>query len=154
MDENAQPYFDELEKAGILFYDPILAAEKVNEVYESVVYTVVFSQVMRARLPAVDSAFGYGIFLCAGILTWGLFADIANRSQNVFLDNAALLKKMNFPRLCLPVVVVINAMLNFSIVFGLFTVFLLVSGNFPGATYLALLPLLLILLAELFLLAG
>lgn len=37
MDENAQPYFDELEKAGILFYDPILAAEKVNEVYESVV---------------------------------------------------------------------------------------------------------------------
>lgn len=111
-----------------------------------VVYTVVFSQVMRARLPAVDSAFGYGIFLCAGILTWGLFADIANRSNNVFLDNAGLLKKINFPRLCLPVVVVLNALVNFSIVFGLFTAFLLLSGNFPGKTYLALLPLLLILL--------
>ena len=46
----------------------------------------------------------------------------------------------------LPVVVVINAMVNFSIVFGLFTLFLIVSGNFPGGTYLALFPLLLILL--------
>ena len=111
-----------------------------------VVYTVVFSQVMRAKLPGVDTSFGYSIFLCSGILTWGLFADIGNRSQNIFLDNAGLLRKINFPRLCLPVVVVLNAAINFSIVFGLFTLFLLVSGNFPGVTFLALLPLLLILL--------
>ena len=112
-----------------------------------VVYAVVFSQVMHTRLPGVDSSFGYSIFLCSGILTWGLFADITSRSQSMFLDNAGLLKKINFPGLCLPVVVVLNAILNFSIVFGLFTLFLLVSDNFPGTTYLALLPLLLILLA-------
>lgn len=111
-----------------------------------VVYTVVFSHVMRTRLPGVETPFGYSIFLCAGILTWGLFADIANRSQNMFLDNAGLLKKINFPRGCLPMVVVLNALVNFSIVFGLFSLFLVVSGNFPGVTYLALLPLLLVLL--------
>ncbi len=106
------------------------------------VYTVIFSQVMRAKLPGVESTFGYSIFLCAGILTWGLFSEITTRSQNMFLDNANLLKKLNFPRLCLPVTAVTTALLNFSIIFGLFTAFLLISGNFPGWAYLALLPLL------------
>lgn len=107
-----------------------------------VVYTVIFSQVMRAKLPGVESTFGYSIFLCAGILTWGLFSEITTRGQNMFLDNANLLKKLNFPRLCLPVTAVVTALLNFSIIFGLFTAFLLVSGHFPGWPYLALLPLL------------
>jgi lipopolysaccharide transport system permease protein len=38
--------------------------------------------------------------------------------------------------------VVCNAMVNFGIVFGLFTVFLLATGNFPGLPYLALVPVL------------
>lgn len=107
-----------------------------------VVYTVIFSQVMRAKLPGVDGTFGYSIYLCAGVLTWGLFAEVTTRSLNMFLDNANLLKKLNFPRLCLPVTVVANALLNFGIVFGLFTGFLLITGNFPGIAYLALVPLL------------
>jgi lipopolysaccharide transport system permease protein len=65
----------------------------------------------------------------------------------MFLDNANLLKKLSFPRLSLPVVVVLNASVNFLIVFGLFTVFLLVSGTFPGAAYVALVPVLLIEIA-------
>lgn len=109
------------------------------------VYTVIFSQIMRAKLPGVDSTFGYSIYLCAGILTWGLFAEITTRSQNMFLDNANLLKKLSFPRLCLPVTVVATGLLNFGIVFGLFTAFLLVTGNFLGLAYLALAPLLALL---------
>ena len=108
------------------------------------VYTVIFAQVMQAKLPGLDSTFSYSIYLCAGVLTWGLFAEITGRAQNMFLENANLLKKLNFPRVCLPITVVANAGLNFVIVFGLFTIFLIVSGNFPGWTYLALLPLLFI----------
>jgi lipopolysaccharide transport system permease protein len=110
-----------------------------------IVYTVIFAEVMRAKLPGVDSTFGYSIYLCAGVLTWGLFAEITTRTQNMFLDNANLLKKLSFPRLCLPVIIVANGLLNFSIVFGLFTAFLLVSGNWPGLPYLALLPMLVLL---------
>lgn len=106
------------------------------------VFTLIFSQVMRARLPGVDSSFGYSIFLCSGILTWGVFAEIVGRSQNVFLDNANLLKKLSFPRICLPIIVVLNACLGFAIIFGLFTGFLVLSGNFPGWVYLAILPVL------------
>lgn len=119
----------------------------LNPLAMIVVYTVIFAQVMRAKLPGVDSTFAYSIYLCAGVLTWGMFAEITGRAQNTFLDNANLLKKLSFPRLCLPVVVVVNAGLNFAIVFGLFTLFLLVSGNFPGVAYFAVLPLLAILAA-------
>ena len=111
------------------------------------VYTVIFAQVMHSRLPDNNSTFAYSIYLCAGVLTWNLFAEITSKAQTVFLDNAGLIKKINFPRLCLPVIVVINACLNFTIIFGLFTLFLVVSDNFPGWAYLALLPVLAILIA-------
>jgi lipopolysaccharide transport system permease protein len=80
----------------------------INPLAMIIVYTVIFSQTMRAKLPGVDSTFAYSIYLCAGVLTWGLFAEIVGRGQNVFLENANLLKKLSFPRLCLPVVVVAN----------------------------------------------
>lgn len=118
----------------------------LNPLAMILVYTLIFTEVMRAKLPGIENTFGYSIYLCAGILTWGLFAEIVGRGQNIFLDNANLLKKLNFPRLCLPVVVIVNAGLNFTIVFGLFTGFLLATGNFPGVTFLALIPLLLILI--------
>ena len=111
------------------------------------IYTLVFSQVMRAKLPGVDSTFAYSIYLCIGIITWNLFAEITLRSQTVFLDNANLLKKLNFPKLCLPIIVISNAMLNFLLVFLIFTAFLLLTGSFPGWVYFAVIPLLLIQVA-------
>lgn len=114
----------------------------LNPLAMIVVYTVIFAQVMKSKLPGVDSTFAYSIYLCAGVLTWGLFAEIIGRAQNMFLENANLLKKLSFPRLCLPVILLGNAWLNFAIVFGLFTAFLLVSDNFPGWVYLGLLPVL------------
>jgi lipopolysaccharide transport system permease protein len=108
------------------------------------VYTVIFSQIMRSRLPGIDGLFAYSIYLCAGVLTWGFFAEIVGRAQNVFIENANLIKKLSFPRLCLPLIVVLNASLNFSIVFALFLVFLLATGNFPGWVFLAVLPVLLV----------
>lgn len=119
----------------------------LNPLAMIIVYTVIFSQIMRAKLPGIDSSFGYSIYLCAGILTWGLFAEIVGRSQNVFLEHANLLKKLSFPRLCLPVTVVASAVLNFAIIFGLFTVFLISSGNFPGLPFVGLLPVLTIQIA-------
>ena len=106
------------------------------------VYTVIFAQVMRAKLPGVDTTFAYSIYLCAGVFTWGLFSEITSRAVTMFLEHANLIKKLNFPRLCLPVTVVANAGLNFSIVFSMFTVFLIATGNFPGNAYFAVFPVL------------
>lgn len=114
----------------------------LNPLAMILIYTVIFSQVMRARLPGADSSFAYSIYLCSGVLTWGLFAEITGRGQAVFIENANLIKKINFPRICLPVVVVFNALINFSIIFGLFSMFLILSGSFPGWPFFALIPIL------------
>ncbi len=108
------------------------------------VYTVIFSEVMRSRMPGVENTFGYSIYLCAGVLTWGLFAEIISRAQSVFVDNANLLKKISFPRIALPAIVTCSALLNFAIIFSLFLVFLVATGNFPGMAFFGLVPLLLV----------
>jgi lipopolysaccharide transport system permease protein len=119
----------------------------INPLAMIVVYTVIFAQVMRAKLPGVDSTFAYSIYLCAGVLTWGLFTEMVGRSQNMFLENANLLKKISFPRITLPIIVAANAGLNFAIVFVLFLAFLVVSGNFPGWVTLAIVPVLVLQIA-------
>lgn len=111
------------------------------------VYTLVFSQLMRSRLPGVDNSLGYGFYLCSGFLVWGFFSDIVGRSQTMFLDNANLIKKLSFPRICLPAIVVGSAMLNFSISLALLLLVLLVVGEFPGVVLGALPILLFIVLA-------
>ena len=124
----------------------------INPLALILVYTLIFSNVMGARLPgaAVDggsSIYTYSIYLCIGIIVWTLFAELTSRAQVVFLENANLLKKLNFPRLCLPVIVILNAGLKVLIIFALFTLFLLATNNFPGYPFLAIIPLLMILVA-------
>ncbi|MDI2592896.1 ABC transporter permease [Pseudomonas sp. 681] len=113
----------------------------LNPLSMIIVYTVIFSHIMRARLPGVDDSMAYSVYLCAGLLAWGLFTEITLRSQNMFLENANLLKKISFPRICLPVIVLINASINFAIIIGLFLGFLLITGRWPGTVLLALIPL-------------
>jgi lipopolysaccharide transport system permease protein len=115
------------------------------------IYTLVFSQVMKNRLQGVEGTFAYSIHPCSGVITWGLFAEIIQRSQSVFIDNANLLKKLSFPRLTLPVIAVATALLNFLIVFALFLGFLLITGNLPGMSLLAIIPMLIV---EILLAAG
>ncbi|MDO8268083.1 MAG: ABC transporter permease [Moraxellaceae bacterium] len=116
----------------------------LNPLSMIIVYTVIFSQLMRARLPGVENNLAYSIYLCAGVLAWGFFAEVINRSQSVFLENANLIKKLSFPRICLPLIVVINAGINFAIILSIFMVFLLITDNFPGWVLLAVIPVLLI----------
>ncbi|WP_449429432.1 ABC transporter permease [Rhodanobacter umsongensis] len=111
------------------------------------VYTVVFSELMRTRLAGMDGPYAYSIYLCAGLLTWGLFGEILQRGQTVFLDNGNMIKKLNFPRICLPAITVINALVNFSITFSIFLVFLLLTHSFPGWVFLYALPVLLVQVA-------
>ena len=105
-----------------------------------IIFTVVFAQVMRARLPGVDDVYGYGIYLCAGVLAWGLFAEIVQRGLGMFIEHGNLLKKSNFPRSSLPLIVVLTALVNFAIAFGIYLAFLGVTGRFPGWISLAGIP--------------
>lgn len=118
----------------------------IQPLTQILIYTLVFSEVMRARLPGNPDAMAYGIFLCAGILPWQLFAEILGRSSGMFVDNAAFLKKSSFPRICVPISVLLSSLVHFAIVAAIFLLLLAVTGRFPGWVLLSGLPLLLLLM--------
>lgn len=101
------------------------------------VYTVIFSDIMKSKLTGMENVpYAYSIYLCSGILMWGLFTETVRECSNVFLNNANLIKKVFFPRICLPCITVCSAFINFIIGFIIFLLFLLISGNFPWNNYL------------------
>jgi lipopolysaccharide transport system permease protein len=116
----------------------------VNPLAMILVYTLIFSRVMQARLPGVESPFAYSIFLMSGLLPWGLFSDLVARGPYLFLEQANLLKKMQLPKLSFLIVLLCNAIINFLIIETLFVVFLMWVGQFPGWPFLALIPLLIL----------
>lgn len=108
------------------------------------IYTVIFSRVMRAKLPGIDDPMAYGLFVCAGLLPWLSFVELLSRFPNIFIEQAALLKKVSFPRITLPVIALCSATINFLIIFSLFLTFLLVTDRFPGWVVLGYVPLLIV----------
>ena len=111
------------------------------------IYTLVFGGVMRAGMVDESGPFSYAIYLCSGILTWNLLADVLTRLTSVFLDNSNLLKKVQVPKLTFPVITLGSCLLNFAIVMAVFFVFIIAVGRFPGVVVVAMLPVLLIQLA-------
>ena len=99
----------------------------LNPLAMIVVYTLIFSKIMRARLIGMDDTMAYGMFLCAGLLTWGFFSELLGRCQTIFIEQANLLKKLSFPKITLPFILLFSSAINFTIIFGLFLIFLLVA---------------------------
>lgn len=116
----------------------------LNPIAQILVYTLIFSQIMMTRLPGIDNAFAYSIYLCAGVLNWQYFSEVLTRMQTIFIDQSELLKKANFPRTSLPLFVLLSASINYGIMIGLYIIFLVTVGQFPGWTIFAMLPLLLV----------
>jgi lipopolysaccharide transport system permease protein len=109
-----------------------------------VVLTIVFTRITQPRLPGAD-AFTYSIYLCAGIFSWGLFAEIVQRELNVFIEHGNYLKKSNFPRSSLPMIVAMTSLTNFLMAFGIYLGFLVVIGRFPGWIAIYAVPIVLVI---------
>jgi lipopolysaccharide transport system permease protein len=107
-----------------------------------VIYTLIFSEVMKSRLAGHDSPFAYSIYLTAGFIAWALFSDLLGRSTGIFVQNATLLKKVNVHKLALPAIAAIGALINAGILLACFLAFLAVSGEMPGAPLAAVVPVL------------
>lgn len=109
------------------------------------IYTVIFGSIMGATLPGQEVVpFAFSIYLCSGLITWILFSEMLTRLVGVFLEQSNLIKKANFPRVCLPAIVTLSSLINFSIIFLLFIVFLIGIGHWPGMPLLAVVPLLIL----------
>lgn len=111
------------------------------------IFALVLTNVLAARLPGVDNRFAYAIYLLSGILCWSLFNEVVQRLVTVFIDNASLLKKIQFPRITLPLVVVGSALVSNLALLGVILLGLPAFGVYPNLNYLWLPVLMMITVA-------
>jgi len=108
------------------------------------IYALILSQIMTAKLPGVASQYAYPIYILSGMVGWTLFSEILGRSLTVFIDNGNLLKKMAFPKLALPLITIGSSLVNFTMLFVMMFVVFGFLGHLPYHT-LYWLPLLITL---------
>lgn len=121
----------------------------IQPLLTTAVFTVVFGRL--AQLPT-DGLPPF-LFYLTGVLAWRYFADCLTSTSSTFVSNANLFGKVYFPRLTVPVSVVISNLIAFSIQFLLFLGFF-TFYRFKGAAIhpqpaVLLLPLLLAQMAML-----
>jgi lipopolysaccharide transport system permease protein len=113
----------------------------VQPLSQVVIYALILSTVMAAKLPHVDSRYAYALYLMSGTLAWSLFNEIVTRCLTLFIDQANLLKKMQFPRVTLPTIVIGSALLNNLMLFVAILVIFSLLGDYPSLSLLWLIGL-------------
>jgi lipopolysaccharide transport system permease protein len=104
-------------------------------------YTFVFSIVLKVRFGGSDSPLDAAFYIFCGIVPWLAFADGITRATTAVPEQAPLVKRMRFPSEILPVHQVIVALVLESLGLVILLVALLVSGRAPGWPLLSLLAL-------------
>ena len=104
------------------------------------VYSVVFTALMRGRVPGVqsDNPFGYVLYLCSGLLPWLAFAECLTRGCNAFNENSAYLRKLPIPEQVFVARNAVAAALGLAISFSLLLLLSPALGLRPGLTWLLL----------------
>ncbi|MCL1871572.1 MAG: ABC transporter permease [Promicromonosporaceae bacterium] len=105
------------------------------------IFSLVFGTV--ANLPS--QGMPYFVFSYAGMLAWNLFNNVVGRSAPSLVTNQALVSKVFFPRLLVPLSTAMSVMLDFGVALVLGVVLLFVYGVNPGWAVL-LLPVWVVLL--------
>lgn len=110
---------------------------------------VVFGGIAKMSTDGMPQA----LFYMAGNVCWFYFADCLNQSSNTFVGNQGMFGKVYFPRLVVPIAVVISNLLRFTIQVGLFValyLYFFVSGAPIAPNWaLLLIPLLIVMMAGL-----
>jgi lipopolysaccharide transport system permease protein len=121
----------------------------VQPILTTITFTVIFGQIAKL---STDDMPGF-LFYMSGTVIWTYFAQSLTKTSDTFVGNAGLFGKVYFPRLSVPVSILVSNLITFGIQFGLFIAFLLYFGLAGAAVHpnaaLLLLPLLLIIVAGL-----
>lgn len=91
----------------------------LNPLITTLMFTVIFGNIAKMPTDGVPQF----IFYMAGTTAWGYFANCLNATSNTFVTNAGIFGKVYFPRLTVPVSVVITNLIQFGIQFVMFVAF-------------------------------
>lgn len=119
----------------------------IQPILTTLIFTVVFGKVAKIPtdgLPAV-------LFYMTGIVCWNYFADCLNKTSSTFTANAGIFGKVYFPRLIVPLSIVLSNLIKFGIQFLLLLCFmgyyLGIDANISPNVYILLTPVLLLMMA-------
>jgi lipopolysaccharide transport system permease protein len=119
----------------------------LQPLFTTLVFTVVFGRIAKIPTDGIPDF----LFYLSGTVCWGYFSACLVETSDTFVKNAPIFGKVYFPRLVVPVAVVISNVLKFSIQFLLFLFFLIYyyQGGAPVAAnlWVAALPLLMVQMA-------
>lgn len=102
------------------------------------IYAFILSNLLSAKLPGIDNVYGYAIYLMSGLLAWNLFSEVLDKCMRVFVDNGNSLKKISFPKIALPIIVIGTALLNSIILFLVMIVIFILLGHTPSWSLLGI----------------
>lgn len=107
----------------------------IHPVVNAAIFALVLAEVVGARFPGMaDNRLAYALYVTSGMLAWSLFAEVVNRCLTIFIENGAVLQKLYFPRICLPLIVTGVALLNNVLMFLAILVIFTSLGQPPSAS--------------------
>jgi lipopolysaccharide transport system permease protein len=122
----------------------------IQPLMTTIIFTFIFGQV--ARLPT--DGLPQFLFYMSGTVVWSYFSECLNKTSNTFALNANLFGKVYFPRMAVPVSILISNLVTFMIQFLLFiasVAFFALRGTVIQVNWLwvALSPVLVLMMAGL-----
>ncbi len=119
----------------------------LQPLFVTLIYTLVFGRIANISTDNLPQP----LFYMAGITAWNYFADCVTKTSTVFRDNAGIFGKVYFPRLIMPLSIIISNLVRFAVqllLFFGFMAFYAFSGTAIHMNAFALLfPVLVVLIA-------
>ncbi|MEN9582618.1 MAG: hypothetical protein RL641_572, partial [Candidatus Parcubacteria bacterium] len=106
-----------------------------------VVFTIFFSNLLGVPSDGVP----YPIFVYSGLLFWQFFSTALSDTSNVLITNQAIVTKVYFPRLLLPLSSVMTKFIDFIIAAIILAGMMVYYGYTPSVSAIFVIPILLIL---------
>lgn len=91
----------------------------IQPLFTSVIFTIIFNNVAGIKTGNVPPF----LFNLGGIMVWNYFTSCLNDTSDTFKKNASIFGKVYFPRLIVPLSIVISNLVKFGIQFFIFIAF-------------------------------
>lgn len=91
----------------------------IQPLFTTIIFTVIFGNF--AKLPT--DGLPQFVFYMSGTVVWSYFSDCFTKTSDTFINNSQLFGKVYFPRLAVPVSILISSLITFLMQFALFLIF-------------------------------
>jgi lipopolysaccharide transport system permease protein len=91
----------------------------IQPLLTTITFTVIFGNI--AQLPT--DGLPQFLFYMSGTVIWSYFSDCLTKTSNTFVHNSNLFGKVYFPRMAVPVSILISSIITFAIQFAFFLAF-------------------------------